>query len=94
MIYVLIEREIAEDLESTYEEAARRLLTNAYHTEGFVDGHTYHEMGNPRRRFTLSKWKTVQHWDQWYHSAERQQQMGQLSPLLAHEERITILEHA
>lgn len=94
MVYVLIEREIAEDLESTYEEAARRLLTHAYRTDGFEEGHTYIEMGNPRRRFTLSKWRTVQHWQQWYDSEERRAQMAELAPLLAHEERITILEHA
>jgi len=92
MVYVLIERVIAEDLESTYEEAARQLLTNAYQTSGFVEGHTYTEMGNPLRRFTLSKWRSVQAWQQWYGSEQRRAQMTQLAPLLAHEERITILE--
>lgn len=92
MIYVLIEREIAEDLEATYEEAARQLLTNAYRTDGFVDGHTYTELDNPLRRFTLSQWKSVQHWQQWYSSEQRREQMSQLAPMLAHEERITILQ--
>lgn len=94
MTYVLIERQIAEGMESTYEEAARRLLTNAYHTDGFVDGHTYLEQGNPLRRFTLSEWKTVSHWEQWYNSEERREQMALLTPLLAREERVTILERA
>ena len=94
MIYVLIEREIALDLESTYEAAARRLLKNAYRTTGFVDGHTYSEMENPLRRFTLSKWSSVSHWQQWYDSEERREQMSLLGPMLAHGERITILEHA
>ncbi|MFV8783183.1 antibiotic biosynthesis monooxygenase family protein [Microbulbifer sp. SA54] len=94
MIYVLIEREIAKDLESTYEETARGLLNNAYRTAGFVEGHTYTEMGNPLRRFTLSKWRTVQDWQQWYHSNERREQMAQLTPMLTHEEHITILELA
>ncbi|AQQ67303.1 antibiotic biosynthesis monooxygenase family protein [Microbulbifer agarilyticus] len=94
MIYVLIEREIALDLESTYEEAARRLLTNAYQTTGFVDGHTYTEMGNPLRRFTMSRWKSILHWQHWYDSEERRDQMAQLAPMLAHEEKITILEDA
>jgi heme-degrading monooxygenase HmoA len=92
MIYVLIEREIAEDMESTYEEAARKLLTNAYQTAGFVEGHTYTERGNPRRSFTLSKWHSVLHWQQWYHSEERRAQMGVLGPMLVEEERIRILE--
>lgn len=92
MIYVLIEREIAEDLETTYEEAARKLLTNAYQTTGFVDGHTYTELGNPLRRFTLSRWKSVLHWQQWHGSEQRRDQMAQLAPMLAQDERITILE--
>lgn len=54
MIYVLIEREIAAEMQSSYEEAARRILTSAYRTVGFIEGQTYIERGNPLRRFTLS----------------------------------------
>ncbi|MBB3060852.1 antibiotic biosynthesis monooxygenase family protein [Microbulbifer rhizosphaerae] len=94
MIYVLIEREIAEDMESTYEETARQLLTRAYRTVGFIEGHTYRAQDNPLRRFTLSKWQSTLHWQHWYTSEERRAQMTLLTPLLAAEERITILENA
>ncbi|WP_346839575.1 antibiotic biosynthesis monooxygenase [Microbulbifer sp. SAOS-129_SWC] len=94
MIYVLIEREIAADKMTAYEEAARKLLNNAYRTVGFVDGQTYTEKDNPLRRFTLSKWQTVDQWEHWYTSEERRAQLAQLSPMLADEERITILQTA
>lgn len=94
MIYVLIEREIAEDMETTYEQAARKVLTGAYRAAGFIDGHTYWERGNRRRRFTLSKWQSVLHWQRWYGSEERRDQMSLLSPMLVDAERITILERA
>ena len=94
MIYVLIEREIAPDMQSTYEEAARRLLTNAYRTVGFIDGQTYTDKENPLRRFTLSKWQSDLHWQHWYTSEERRGQMAELTPMLKDKEKITILELA
>ncbi|WP_152456367.1 antibiotic biosynthesis monooxygenase [Microbulbifer sp. THAF38] len=94
MIYVLIEREIAAEMQSSYEEAARRILTSAYRTVGFIEGQTYIERGNPLRRFTLSKWQSELHWQHWYTSEDRRAQMAQLAPLLVGQERITILETA
>ncbi|MCX2833861.1 Quinol monooxygenase YgiN [Microbulbifer thermotolerans] len=94
MIHVLIEREIAPDMQSTYEEAARKILASAYRTTGFVEGQTYIEKGNPLRRFTLSKWQSELHWQRWYSSEERREQMSQLRPLLLEREKITILQAA
>ncbi|WP_323843835.1 antibiotic biosynthesis monooxygenase family protein [Microbulbifer magnicolonia] len=94
MIYVLIEREIAPDMQTTYEEAARKILTHAYRTVGFVEGQTFIEKGNPLRRFTLSKWQSELHWQHWYTSEDRRAQMALLAPVLVDEERITILEMA
>ncbi|WP_444930428.1 antibiotic biosynthesis monooxygenase family protein [Microbulbifer sp. SSSA002] len=94
MIYVLIEREIAAEMQGSYEEAARKILTHAYRTVGFIEGQTYIEKGNPLRRFTLSKWQSELHWQHWYTSEERRAQMALLNPLMMREERITILETA
>ncbi|MCO1335256.1 antibiotic biosynthesis monooxygenase [Microbulbifer sp. OS29] len=94
MIYVLIEREIAAEMQCSYEEAARKILTCAYRTVGFIEGQTYIEKGNPLRRFTLSKWQSELHWQHWYTSEERRAQMTLLTPLMMREERIIILEMA
>ncbi|WNZ57840.1 antibiotic biosynthesis monooxygenase [Microbulbifer sp. MKSA007] len=94
MIYVLIEREIAAEMQDSYEEAARKILTCAYRTVGFIEGQTYIEKGNPLRRFTLSKWQSELHWQHWYTSQERRAQMNLLNPLMVREERITVLEIA
>ncbi|WP_444894419.1 antibiotic biosynthesis monooxygenase family protein [Microbulbifer sp. TRSA001] len=94
MIYVLIEREIAAEMQGSYEEAARKILTCAYRTVGFIEGQTYIEKGDPLRRFTLSKWQSELHWQHWYTSQERRAQMNLLNPLMVREERITVLEIA
>ncbi|MEW5250313.1 antibiotic biosynthesis monooxygenase family protein [Microbulbifer sp. 2201CG32-9] len=94
MIYVLIEREITSEMGSTYEDAAHKLLTNAYRTVGFVDGQTFTDKDNHLRRFTLSQWQSDLHWQHWYTSEERRAQMAALQPMLCREERITILELA
>ncbi|GAA5525979.1 hypothetical protein Maes01_02558 [Microbulbifer aestuariivivens] len=94
MIYVLIEREIAPDMQSNYEQAARKLLNHAYRTVGFIEGQTYAAKENKLRRFTLSKWQSELHWQHWYTSEERRGQMALLKPMLQDDERITILEAA
>ena len=93
MISVLIERNIAEDMESTYEDTARRTLHLAYQAPGFVNGETFSDINNPRRRFVLSKWRTARDWFAWYQSEERKNLMNELNLLLNGPEIISLLEN-
>ena len=91
MISVLIERNIAEDMQSTYEDAARRTLHQAYQAPGFINGETFIDMDNPLRRFVLSKWRSAQDWSYWYHSEQRKAMMNELNLILQDQEKITML---
>jgi heme-degrading monooxygenase HmoA len=93
MIYVLVERHIAEGMESTYEVVSRRALQSAYRAPGFINGESLRDMQRPNHRYLLSKWRSLHDWKRWYYSHERHEVMNQLNPTLADFEKITILEN-
>ena len=53
MIRVLIERHIAETLESAYEDRSRKVLQNAVSAPGFVSGETLVDTHDSNHRLTL-----------------------------------------
>jgi len=93
MIKVLIERHIAETLESHYEQLAREILQNAVQAPGFVSGETLRNGADANHRFLLSSWRSEADWQRWHQSPERREMMLQMQPMLDREEKITILEH-
>ena len=93
MISVLIERNIAEDMESTYEASARKTLHLAYQAPGFINGETFADMQDHRRRFVLSKWRSAQDWYHWYHCEARKNMMSELNLLFSSPEKISLLEN-
>jgi heme-degrading monooxygenase HmoA len=94
MIRVIIERHIAESLEGPYEQASRDILQQAFHAPGFIAGESLKNAFDPNHRIIMSKWRTVQDWQEWFASPERKQMMRELSPMLEREEKITVLELA
>lgn len=94
MIYVLVERHIADGMESTYEFAARKALRWAYRAEGFISGETLRDSQRPNHHYLLSKWRSLHDWKRWYYSYERNEVMNELNPTLTDFEKITLLEHS
>ena len=92
MIYVLVERHIAEGMESTYDLASRNALESAHRAPGFINGETLTDIQRPNHRYLLSKWRSAHDWKQWYYSDERHDAMNQLNPTLADFEKITLLQ--
>ncbi len=93
MIRVLIERHIADGLADLYEEAARATLVQAMQAHGFISGESLHDTQNPDHRIVLATYRTLQDWQRWARSAERQEMMAAINPMLTREEKITLLEH-
>ncbi|MFL1453461.1 antibiotic biosynthesis monooxygenase family protein [Marinobacter sp. GN3S48] len=91
MIRVLIERHIAETLESAYEERSRKVLQQAVAAPGFISGETLVDARDPNHRLTLSNWRSEAEWDQWYCSEERKALMAELVPMMDQDEAITVL---
>lgn len=91
MIRVIIERHIAESLESAYEERSRYILQSAVTASGFVSGETLVDASDANHRITLANWRSEADWDRWYRSEERQQLLSEVKPMMDQEEKITIL---
>lgn len=91
MIYVLVERHIADGMETTYDLVSRRALHSAYRAEGFISGETLRDLQRPNHHYLLSKWRSLHDWKRWYYSDERHEVMNQLNPTLADFEKITLL---
>ena len=92
MIRVLIERNIAEGLELYYDCTVKRMVSQVVKAPGCIAGESLMDAKNTQRRIVMSKWDTIEDWDNWFHSVERKQVVAEISPLLEGGERITMLE--
>jgi len=92
MIRVIIERFIAESLEANYEDAAKDTLQKAIRAPGFISGESLKDIQNPRHRFILCNWRSIQDWQIWQQSHERKEIMETLNLMLEKDEKFTILE--
>lgn len=92
MIRVLIERHIAETLESAYEVHSRGVLQQAVSAPGFISGETLVDATDPNHRLTLANWRSAADWDHWYRSDARKELMAEILPMMDRDEKITILE--
>lgn len=93
MIQVLIERRIADGMDSTYEREARKVIQQTYQARGFISGETFHDIKRSNRRFVMSKWRSIQDWQAWKNSEKRRAIIDLLNPILDEPERVTVMQH-
>ena len=92
MIKVLIERIIAEGLETPYEAAARNILQQAIQSPGYLFGESFADLQHSDRRFVIVTWQNLHSWERWEQSPERRECLAAFAPILVEEEKITLLE--
>lgn len=93
MVHVLIEREIAKGMVSTYEQQLRNALQQSYVVHGFISGEAFTDIKDEHHRFLLCKWRSIQDWNRWCHSDERAALMNTIRPILVREETVSVLEN-
>ena len=91
MIRVIIERQIAEGLESYYEPEITRLLEIMKQSPGYLSGESLVDIQRPNHYLVLTRWTNEEAWDRWFHSAQRQQVLNALRPFLLDDEKFTLL---
>lgn len=92
MIRVLIERTIAEGLEHYYDCTIKRVVSQVVEAPGCIGGESLKDRANPRRRIVMSKWQSVEDWENWYQSRHRKQVLSEIMPLLEGGEKVYMLE--
>ncbi len=93
MIRVLIERHVADELGTHYDQAARETLQLAMQAHGFISGEALRNAHDTNHRIVIATYRTLQDWQRWAGSAERQEMMDRINPMLESEEKVTIFEH-
>ena len=91
MIKVIIERQIAPDMEKTYDHAIKATLRAILEAPGYLSGATYSDIHDGQRRIIITNWQNHEAWQQWYSSEIRNQVVAAIKPILLQQERITVL---
>ena len=91
MIKVIIERKIADGMESTYDAAIKNTLRAILEAPGYVSGATYKDVKDSNRRVIITNWANHEAWQLWSKSAERADVIGAIQPILEEQEKITVL---
>jgi heme-degrading monooxygenase HmoA len=92
MIKVIIERQIAEGLESQYEKAVGELLSVMTSAKGYISGESLVDARSSNHYVVIAKWTTESAWSQWFQSDDRKRLMTAIAPFLQTDEKFTLLK--
>jgi heme-degrading monooxygenase HmoA len=92
MIRVLIERRIAEGLEHYYDSTIKRTVSAVVKAPGCISGESLKDANNASRRIVMSKWESIEDWQNWFQSDARRRVIAEITPMLEDGEKITMLE--
>ena len=90
MIKVIIERQVAEGLESHYEKAIGELLSVMTSAPGYISGESLVDTRLSNHYVVIAKWTTESAWMQWSQSDERKRLLTAIGPFLQTEEKFTL----
>ena len=91
MIKVIIERRIADGMDSTYEAAIKDTLRTILEAPGYISGANYKDANDDRHRVIITNWISLESWQRWKGSDDRQRVIGAIQPILEIQEKITVL---
>lgn len=92
MIRVLIERNIASEMEESYRTMLREIRREAVHAEGYISGETLRDHDDANHYVIISTWRSRHDWQRWAASSDRRTAMERMRPMLAESEHVTVLE--
>ncbi|MEE8364701.1 MAG: antibiotic biosynthesis monooxygenase family protein [Gammaproteobacteria bacterium] len=92
MITVIIERHVAEGLETPYETAIGELLNAMTAAPGYISGESLVDSRQPNHYIAIARWATESAWNQWLHSKERKKMLTVIAPFLQTDEKFTLLK--
>jgi heme-degrading monooxygenase HmoA len=92
MVKVIIERVIAEGLESHYEKALENLLNVMTSAPGFISGESLIDTQAFNHYVVIARWSTESAWTTWFHSEERKHVLNVIAPFLQTDEKFTLLK--
>ena len=91
MIKVIIERKIAQGMESTYDAAIKDTLRAILEAPGYISGANFKDAKNDNHRVIITNWTSLQAWQHWKNSEERRKVIAAITPTLTTTEKFTVL---
>ncbi|OGP70995.1 MAG: antibiotic biosynthesis monooxygenase [Deltaproteobacteria bacterium RBG_13_58_19] len=82
MVKVLLERSIKGKHVSEIVRLLRKMRVLAMQQTGYISGETLHKVDDPNHYLVISTWESLEHWQDWYQSPERQKIQGEIDSLL------------
>ncbi len=92
MIRVLIERRFLEGMQQELERVVTDVIHAAVRAPGYLSGEILRDTKDRNHYVVVSSWRSVENWEAWLVSPERQLVMGHVNPMLIEPERILVME--
>jgi heme-degrading monooxygenase HmoA len=82
MVKVLLERTIKGKNVGEIVRLLRQMRVLAMQQPGYISGETLHALGDPNHYLVISTWETMEHWQAWYNTSERQKLQAEIDSFL------------
>lgn len=93
MIRVMIERHILEGARDAYAQAVREMIQFTVRVPGFLSGEAFRDIHDANHQYVMSKWRSLEDFERWWHSSDRTRLMQALQPLLTEPEKVHLMTH-
>lgn len=92
MIRIIIERNILDGKLDDYHALIRQAKNKASNMPGFLSGEIFHVQDNQNQVVVMSCWDSIETWEVWAESEERQDLLDDMRPLLESDEKVMVLQ--
>jgi len=92
-IKVLIYRKIKPGKEKELSEAVRALRFKAMVAQGYISGETLRSVEDPSIQLVISTWKSIEDWNNWFNTRERQAFEEKIDVILEEPTKIEAYEY-
>jgi heme-degrading monooxygenase HmoA len=92
-VKILIYRKIKPGKEKELSEAVRALRFKAMVAQGYISGETLRSVEDPSIQLVISTWKSIEDWNNWFNTRERQAFQEKIDVILEEPSKIARYEY-
>ena len=92
MIRIHIKREVPEGKEAELQALINQLRGITTGQPGYISGETLKRVDKPGQSLVVSKWQSIEYWNQWFENPERLEIQEKIDRLLGKETRYEIYD--
>jgi len=93
MVKVLLERTIKGKNVGEVVRLLRQMRIKAMQQPGYISGETLHEADDPNLYLVISTWESMEQWQAWHQSPERQKLQGEVDGFLQSPTKVRVFTH-